>query len=50
MLFRPISTRLLCETATRTAYIYQDYQLVWAFPVWNNFSRDISVIAQTLLM
>ena len=50
MLFRPISTRLLCQTAARTTYIYYDLTLVRAFPVWNNFSRDIAVIAKTVLM
>ena len=50
MLFRPISTRLLCQTAARTAYIYYDLTLVQAFPVWNNLSRDISVVAKTGLM
>ena len=31
MLFRPISTPLLCEMATRTAYIYCDLKPVRAF-------------------
>ena len=50
MLFTPISTRLLCETAARTTYIYCDLKLVRAFPVWNNLSRDISVIANVTVL
>ena len=40
MPFCPISTRLLCETAT------QRLVLVWAFPLWKNLSRDILIIAK----
>ena len=50
MLFTPISTRLLRETAAWTTYIYEELKLVRAFPVWNNLSHDISVIAKTVLM
>ena len=50
MSLTPISTRLLCQTATPTTYIYYDLTFVRAFPVWNNLSRDISVHAQTVLL